>query len=137
MLNWLKENRFSGDGVRTVARTGLPSSPFLEIGRTRLPARTIPTEKSLSRPLCGVATDSSLCGRRGADLHFAGRTSFEKIENSRPKTGWIFRFGTDSGRALGQAGSLENEPALPFIRLEAALRLRPRRALSSVQAKVK
>ena len=42
------------------------------------------------------------------------------------------RFGTGTGR--GMPGRREEPPGLPFARLQAALRLRPRRALSSAEA---
>jgi hypothetical protein len=45
---------------------------------------------------------------------------------------WIYRFAADTGRA-SRAGA--GQPDLPFIRLQTALRLRPRRALSSAEAR--
>jgi hypothetical protein len=43
----------------------------------------------------------------------------------------IFRFGTGTGRACRAA---VKQPSLTFARLRTALRLRPRRALSSAEA---
>ena len=47
---------------------------------------------------------------------------------------WILRFGTDSGRRAGPAAGAP-PPSLPYVRLQTALRLRPRRALSSAEAR--
>ena len=49
------------------------------------------------------------------------------------QNGWIYRFGTDSGRRAGPAAG-SPPPSLPCVRLRAALGLRPRRALSSAEA---
>src|SRR5262245_21172677 len=47
---------------------------------------------------------------------------------------WIYRYETDTG-SFGQPGrALRPEPQLPFIWLQTALGLRPRRALSSAGA---
>jgi hypothetical protein len=53
---------------------------------------------------------------------------------SSPQDGrkeWIYRFETGSGRA---GRTTVKRSSLPFARLQAALRLRPRRALSSAEA---
>ena len=91
-------------------------------------------EKSLGQPSCGMEADSSLCGR-----HLLTCMRRENVWHQSAKlkleVGWIYRFeGIPAG--TGQSGGL-GPPDLPFIPLQAALRLRPRRAVSSVGAKRK
>jgi hypothetical protein len=60
-----------------------------------------------------------------------------KIERLRRRERWIFRFEADSGRLWPRPNrALERAVgALPSTSLQTALRLRPRRALSSAEAK--
>ena len=58
-----------------------------------------------------------------------------RIQRLRRRERWIFRFGTDSGvEEKGQAASAARPHRLPGI--QAALGLRPRRALSSAEARL-
>ena len=78
-------------------------------------------------------------GRLGNDLSLlvAGRTSEGKSsgpEVLRMKE-WIYRLSTEAGRQhLRLSRARTRTRLLPFIRLQSALRLRPRRAVSSAGA---
>ena len=48
---------------------------------------------------------------------------------------WVFRFEADAGGMVKPGRVVEARPGPPSIRLQSALRLRPRRALSSAEAR--
>jgi hypothetical protein len=82
-----------------------------------------------SADLAGAITVEEMTDeRRGQTFEQLSFFIGPKITEER----WIYRIGTDSGR--GRPGGDFAPPSLPYVRLQTALRLRPRRALSSAEA---
>ena len=140
--------KFGGQGgdIRRPARVVIPAG---ETGRPSFGAALSAGEQVVGAQFVAAAqADAQFqgdgfereCGGAGLGEEVADQWSRKTVSEleffmARKIAGrWILRFGTDSGRRAGPGGG-KPPPSLPYVRLQTALGLRPRRALSSAEAR--